>query len=142
MSGEPGIAVNDAVTIPASEFRFVASRSGGPGGQNVNKVNSRMTLLFDVDASEALSDEQKTRIRSRLAARINAEGILQVSSQQFRTQGANREAATRRFAEIVAGALRERKRRKATRVPARAVEQRLEEKRARSERKRDRSRIE
>jgi ribosome-associated protein len=134
----PSIEVNEGVMIPAGEVRYIASRSGGPGGQNVNKVNSKVTLLFEIGASAALTDEQKNRIRSRLATRISGEDVLQVSSQRFRTQLANREAATLRFAELLAAALREKKRRRATRVPAAVVRKRLEAKRARSLQKRER----
>lgn len=139
MSGARSIPINDQLAIPTGEVRYIASRSGGPGGQNVNKVNSKVTLLFDVGASMALAEEQKVRIRARLATRISGEDVLQVSSQRFRTQLANREAATTRFAELLASALRERKKRRATRVPSAAVEKRLEAKRARSRQKRNRS---
>lgn len=134
----PSIEVNERLTIPAGEVRYIASRSGGPGGQNVNKVNSKVTLLFDIGASAALTDEEKDRIRVRLATRIGGDDVLQVTSQRFRTQLANREAATLRFAELLASALREKKRRRATRVPRAAVQKRLEAKRARSLQKRDR----
>ncbi|MHB0969878.1 MAG: alternative ribosome rescue aminoacyl-tRNA hydrolase ArfB [Thermoanaerobaculia bacterium] len=134
----PSIEVNDGLSIPAGEVRYIASRSGGPGGQNVNKVNSKVTLLFDIGASAALTDDQKNRIRARLATRVSGDDVLQVSSQRFRTQLANREAATLRFAELIAAALREKKRRKATRVPRAAVQKRLESKRARSLQKMER----
>lgn len=134
----PSIEVNERLAIPAGEVRYIASRSGGPGGQNVNKVNSKVTLLFDVGASAALTDDEKDRVRARLATRISGDDVFQVSSQRFRTQLANREAATLRFAELLASALREKKRRRATRVPRASVQKRLEAKRARSLQKRDR----
>ena len=62
--------------IPEGELEFVASRSGGPGGQNVNKVSSRVTLRFDVGHSGSLNEEQRTRIQRRLATRINKDGVL------------------------------------------------------------------
>jgi ribosome-associated protein len=139
MSAARSIPVNDQLAIPVGEVRYIASRSGGPGGQNVNKVNSKVTLLFDIGGSMVLAEEQKARIRARLATRISGDDVLQVSSQRFRTQLANREAATARFAELLAMALRERKKRRATRVPVASVEKRLEAKRARARQKQNRT---
>ena len=132
MSAEP------APDIPDDELRFVTSRSSGPGGQNVNKVETRVSLLFDLDASPRLSDAQKARLRERLATRINRQGILRVTSQRHRTQKANREAALERFRDLIAAALAEPPRRARTRVPKAAKKRRLEQKRRRSELKRQR----
>ncbi len=129
----PGIA------IPDSEIRFVASRSGGPGGQNVNKVSSRITLLFDVAGSPSLDDAQKAKIAARLAARISREGVLQVSSQRHREQGMNRAASLERFAELLRAALTDAPPRKRTRVPKGAKKRRVEEKKKRGEIKAARS---
>ena len=122
------IEITPELQIPESEISYTASRSGGPGGQNVNKVNSKVTLLFDVRASVTLSDEQKEKILSRLATRINSEGVMQVASQAARSQFANRELATARFAELLRAALAERKKRKKTRVSASAKAKRLDSK--------------
>ena len=73
------IAIVPGVKIPETELEFVASRSGGPGGQNVNKVSSRVTLRFDLDGSTSLNPEQKIRVRAKLSQRINKDGVLQVS---------------------------------------------------------------
>jgi ribosome-associated protein len=127
------IEVMQGVAIPESELRFVASRASGPGGQNVNKVSSRITLLFDVGASAALDPEQKEKLTSRLASRINREGVLQVSSQRHREQGMNRAAAIARFADILREALTDAPPRKRTRVPRAAKRRRVEEKKKRSE---------
>jgi ribosome-associated protein len=129
----PGIA------IPESELRFVASRASGPGGQNVNKVSSRITLLFDVAASPSLDDEQKAKIAQRLATRINRDGVLQVSSQRHREQGMNRAAALERFAGLLRDALTDAPPRRKTRVPRAAKKRRLEEKKKRGEIKAGRS---
>lgn len=129
----PGIA------IPESELRFVASRASGPGGQNVNKVSSRITLLFDVAASPSLDDVQKAKIAERLATRISRDGVLQVSSQRHREQGMNRAAALERFAELLRDALTDAPRRRKTRVPRAAKKRRVEEKRKRGEIKAGRS---
>src|SRR5690349_17172329 len=85
------IVVTESLTIPESELTFSASRSGGPGGQNVNKVSSRVTLTFDVMQSPSLSEEQRQRIASRLQSRINKDGVLRVISQRTRSQEMNRE---------------------------------------------------
>src|SRR5262245_26618746 len=95
------------LAIPEHEVTFTASRSSGPGGQNVNKVSSRVTLTFDVSASTALSQEQKRRIVVRLATRINKEGILRIVSQKTRSQELNRSDALDRFSDLLRNALTE-----------------------------------
>ncbi len=126
------VRINRRLEIPDGEISFVFSRSSGPGGQNVNKVSTRATLLFDVARSPSLSQQQRSRILKRLSTRINRGGILRISSQRHRSQSANREAAREKFAELLAGALRPAKKRKKTGIPARARKKRLEEKRKRS----------
>jgi ribosome-associated protein len=133
------IVIEPGLTIPEEEMEFVASRSGGPGGQNVNKVSSRVTLRFDLEKSSALSAEQRERIRARLSSRINKEGVLQVTSQRTRSQEFNREDARERFAELGRGALHREKKRVATKTTRAAKEQRLEEKRKRTRVKRARA---
>ncbi|HEX6862240.1 MAG TPA: alternative ribosome rescue aminoacyl-tRNA hydrolase ArfB, partial [Thermoanaerobaculia bacterium] len=110
------IPITDDLAIPDEEVTFATSRSGGPGGQNVNKLETRVTLRFDVAASPTLTEEQKARLRERLATRITRAGILHVSAQKHRTQGANRDAALARFAELVREALAEETPRKKTRM--------------------------
>lgn len=133
------IPIQPGLEIPDDEIRFVASRSGGPGGQNVNKVNSRITLLFDLGGSAALDTIQKERIAARLASRINREGIFQVSSQKHRDQAMNRAAALERFVELLRGALREQTPRKKTRVSRAAKARRIEEKKKRGRLKSERN---
>ena len=125
--------------IGDEELLFKASRSSGPGGQNVNKVNTRVTLLFDVVKSPSLTSTQKARVVAKLATRIDKRGILRVVSQKGRTQEANRQAARERLAELLAAALTRPPIRKKTRVPAGAKERRLKEKKLRSTLKQQRS---
>jgi ribosome-associated protein len=126
------IPINDNLSIPESEISFAASRSGGPGGQNVNKVSSRVTLSFDVVRSSALSEEQKKSILRTLATRINKDGILRIVSQRTRSQEMNREDALERFSELLRIALTPKRLRIKTRVPGAAKERRLEDKRKRT----------
>jgi ribosome-associated protein len=123
---------------PWLEARF--ARSSGPGGQNVNKLNTRVTLLFDFQAADILTTTQKQRVRQRLSTRLSRDGRLRVVSQQTRTQAANRAAAERRLLELLREALKVRKRRRPTRPTAAARERRLTEKRRRGALKRLRGR--
>jgi ribosome-associated protein len=134
------IRINAELSIPEAEISFTFSRSGGPGGQNVNKLSTRATLRFDVSASPSLSDAQRGRILERLSTRISKEGILRVVSQKHRTQKMNREEATERFAGLLRGALLRRRPRKKTGVPAGVRKKRLEDKRRRSRLKAGRTR--
>ncbi len=134
------ILINNDLSIPESEISLRFSRSSGPGGQNVNKLNTRVTLLFDVAGSPSLSGPQRARIMERLATRITREGILRVVSQKHRTQKMNREAATERFMELLRGALDRRRPRRRTGVPAGVKRKRLEDKRRRSRIKTGRAR--
>src|SRR5262245_41329073 len=138
--GDVGIPIIDGIEIPEEELVFTASRSGGPGGQNVNKVSTRVTLEFDLEHSAALQQDQRERIRSKLAGRINKDGILKVTSQRTRSQDLNRNDAVARFAELLRNALYEDPRRIPTRVSRAAKDKRLDEKRKRTQLKLSRSR--
>lgn len=130
------IEITDNIHISKDEIVVKASRGAGPGGQNVNKVNTRVTLFFDVANCQTLSDAQKRRILSRLATRTDKMGVLRVVSQKFRTQRANRLAATERLRKLLAEALKRPRIRKKTHIPRSAHEKRLEEKKRRGALKR------
>ena len=133
------VHVLEDLEIPDEELRFATSRSSGPGGQNVNKVNTRVTVLFNVDESATLTPEQQALLHERLGGRISREGVLRVVSQRHRTQLANRDAALERLAGLVRDALEEKPERVPVRVPRQAKERRLEEKRRRGSLKRERT---
>ena len=130
------IPITRNVEIAEDDIVFKASRSGGPGGQNVNKVNTRVTLFFDVAGCQALSDPQKRRILTKLATRADKNGVLRVVSQKHRTQRANRIAATERLQQLVADALKTPRVRKKTHIPRSAHRKRLDEKKRRGALKR------
>jgi ribosome-associated protein len=122
--------------IPEDELTFTASRSGGPGGQHVNKVSSRITLLWDLEASPSLTPEQKETVRRRLRRRISDAGVLRLSVSDSRSQAANRKLAIVRFLELLAAALAPRKARRPTRPTTGSREKRLTQKKTRSRVKR------
>ncbi|MEE8126699.1 MAG: alternative ribosome rescue aminoacyl-tRNA hydrolase ArfB [Nitrospirales bacterium] len=130
------IVINLSTSIPDAEIRFSAVRSAGPGGQNVNKVNSRMILEFDVTHSAVLSSYQKRRITERLGRRINQRGVLRLQAQRYRMQSANRADLLERFVMLLHSALRPVTNRIPTRVPTRIREQRLQAKKQRTQTKR------
>jgi ribosome-associated protein len=129
------------ITDPEVSFRF--ARSGGPGGQNVNKRETQVELIFDVANAPSLSPYQRDRIMTKLASRIDAEGRLRLVVTEQRTQGRNREIALERLNELIAQALKPDppKRRKSKPSKA-ATQRRLDEKKLRSRRKQERSRPE
>ena len=116
-----------------TELTFSASRSGGPGGQNVNKVNTKIELRFHVQNSALLSEEEKQRIEQKLANRINSEGELLIVSQTERSQLKNKEESIERFYELLTKALQPVKKRKATKPTKASVEARIKQKKQKSE---------
>jgi ribosome-associated protein len=129
---DEGIRVAEDTVIPLDEIEFRASRSSGPGGQHANVTASRIEAVFEVEASEALSDEQRDLLRRRLGERVTA------VAQDARSQARNRELALERLRERIAAGLRRPKPRRPTRPSRAARERRLEEKRRTSRRKRER----
>jgi ribosome-associated protein len=126
------IQINQSVSIPGSEIHFTFSCSSGPGGQHVNKVNTRVTLWFDLAKSGALSPGQKEIIQKKLSSRINKNGVLRVVSYKHRSQNANRIAAVENFSTLFRTALVRRKSRTQTKVSNSQKLKRLANKKNRS----------
>jgi ribosome-associated protein len=117
------------------EFQFQASRSSGPGGQNVNKVNSKVTLTFNIPNSLLLDDLEKSVIMDKLSNKLDSEGNLQIQAQEKRSQIQNKEIAIRKFYDILSKAFHKKKIRKVSKPSKAAIEKRLKEKKALSEKK-------
>jgi ribosome-associated protein len=111
-----------------SELGFKAVRSSGAGGQNVNKVSSKVILSFDIANSAALSDEEKALLLEKLHARLNSDGILVLNCDEDRSQLRNKDIVTKRFMDIIAKGLVVPKARKATKVPKSVIRKRLKDK--------------
>ena len=132
------------INIPdlSAEFIFQASRSSGPGGQNVNKVNSKIELRFNIQNSSILTENQKQILTSMLSTKISLDGFLIVVSQRDRSQLVNKEDAIRKVYELFEKALRPVKRRKSTRPTRSSVEKRLTGKRIKADIKQTRQKLE
>jgi len=122
--------------IPLREIRIRASRSSGPGGQNVNKVETRVEAEWNLDASETFSAPEKARVREALGRRVASDGTVRVASQRHRSQVRNREAAVERLRALVEEALRPRRKRVGTKPTAGSRAVRLEQKKRRAATKR------
>ena len=133
------IEISKNVFISENELVFRASRSSGPGGQNVNKLNTKVTLFFNIKKSENFSDNQKKLILENLSSRIDKTGFIRIVSQKFRTQKANRVAAIQRLQKLLSDALTIKHLRKKTKVTYKAKQKRLNEKKIRSTLKKQRS---
>lgn len=127
--------------VPETELEFRASRAGGPGGQHVNKASTRIEVLWDVVRSPSVDDEQRSRILTVLASRIDAAGVLRVVAAERRSQLRNRQAALERLQALVDRALYRPPTRKPTRPPRAAKERRIKHKRHRSKAKQLRGRV-
>jgi len=135
------IRITDTLFIDEDELTFTASRSAGPGGQNVNKVNTRITLWFNVIASPSLSQEQKVRILASLPTRVSKDGVLRVVSQGSRSQLANRDAAIERFMALLQDVLTDLPPRKKTKASRQAKARRMDEKKQHGIKKKQRGRV-
>lgn len=133
------LRVSESVLIPAGELSWTAVRSGGPGGQNVNKVSSKIDLRFDLPASTALSAEVKTRLGVLCKNQLDAQGRVIIVSQQTRDREQNLSLAREKLAELVRAAMVKPKARKKTKPSRGATERRLAGKKADSQKKAERS---
>ncbi|CAD0006309.1 alternative ribosome rescue aminoacyl-tRNA hydrolase ArfB [Flavobacterium chungangense] len=121
-----------------SELSFKAVRSSGAGGQNVNKVSSKVVLTFDLNTSQALSEEQKLLLQNNLASRLTSENILILNCDEDRSQLKNKEIVTKRFVEIIKKGLFVPKVRKETKIPKSVIKKRIKDKKNISEIKQSR----
>ena len=136
------ITISNTQSIDSDEIRITATRSSGPGGQNVNKVATKITLRFNVTDSPSLSPRQKELIMEKLATMITRKGELVLHEERGRTQGDNRKAALQKFRDIIIRALKIPKKRIPTAISLTARENRLKEKKLDGEKKRHRKKIE
>ncbi len=146
MTAEPratskALVINDRLTIPAWDLSWSASRSSGPGGQNVNKVATKVTLRFDLRGTEALTRAQKTRLRKLAGKRISAEGALVINAQAERSQRQNLERARDGLRKLIGKALVPPKHRVDTKPSRTAKRKRLEAKRRRGDQKKARGKV-
>ena len=140
MTVSPIVHVNSQIAIPRREIQFSFVRSSGPGGQNVNKVASKAVLRWQVVTSPSIPDHLRSRLVGQLGRRMNDRGELVLTSQRYRDQSKNIEDCLQKLSELVAAAVKMRKRRKKTALPRSAREARLKQKRTTGERKQGRQR--
>jgi ribosome-associated protein len=133
--------IDGRVVVPAAELQWTAVRSGGPGGQNVNKVATKVELRFDLPGSAALAPAVKARLRALAGPRLDAEGWILITSQATRSQADNLEDARGKLAALIRRALVPPKRRRPTRPTAGSKERRLGAKRQLAEKKNARGRV-
>lgn len=122
------VRITSSLEIPFRELRFRTSRSSGPGGQNVNKLETRVELLFDVAHSSSLNDEQRNLVLSNLGPRLDSDGILHISSQQSRSQWENKQTAIEKLASVLRAALKVKKKRVKTKPTRGSKEVRIQHK--------------
>lgn len=123
-----------------TELDYKAVRSSGAGGQNVNKVSSKVVLSFNLPASNSLSEEEKLLAKTRLASRLTTDGVLVLQCDEDRSQLRNKAIVTKHFIQIMEGALKVEKPRKPTKIPRSVIKKRIENKRRQSDKKQTRRR--
>lgn len=133
------LRINENVSIPLAELQFQFAQSGGPGGQHVNKATTKVFLQFDLLNTECLTEQVRGKLLVRLENRLDKSGVLQIASTKTRSQRKNREDAIERFQQVLAEALKEQKKRRATRPSRRAKQRRLDAKKKAGSQKQNRS---
>jgi ribosome-associated protein len=123
-----------------SELSFKAVRSSGAGGQNVNKVSSKVVLTFDLKSSQALTEEEKLLVETKLYSRLTSDAVLILNCDEDRSQFRNKEIVMKRFLELIKNALFVPKERKPTRIPKSVIRKRIKDKKTVSEVKKNRRR--
>ena len=133
------LEINRSLKIPLAEISITFVRSGGPGGQHVNKTSTQAELLFDLEHSPSLTERDRAWLMEKLRTKLDSRGVLHVTAQEFRSQLRNRNAAIERLQEILRAALVRPKVRKTTKPGRAARERRLTEKKRHSDKKKTRS---
>ncbi|WP_170134467.1 alternative ribosome rescue aminoacyl-tRNA hydrolase ArfB [Echinicola strongylocentroti] len=119
----------------SNEVTFKTAKSGGPGGQNVNKVNTKVQLVFDVRSSQILTEEEKDKVLEQLGTKLNADGHIQVVVQESRSQLQNKTLALQKFGQLISKVFVRKKKRKPTKPTKSAVKKRLDNKKRKGEKK-------
>ncbi len=139
MADSTSLRINSRLSIPLEEIEISFTRSSGPGGQHVNKTSTQAELSFDLEHSPSIEETDRAWLLTRLGTRIDSSGRLRVTSQNYRSQLRNKEAALEKLAALIAGAMERPKTRKRTKPTRTAKETRLQSKKIASEKKKMRS---
>jgi ribosome-associated protein len=131
--------VDETLSIPRHELDIRVSRSSGAGGQHVNKTSSRVEIFWNIASSPTLTDDQRARLKGKLASRLTTDGSIRVVASDMRSQTRNREIAEERLADLIARSLVVPRKRRATKPTKASKEARLDTKRRHSNKKRERS---